>query len=117
MRGDVSLPEVGFLGGHAGHGLVVGVQVGVVVNLQAGGRESGGELWGFGVSGHLSLEKRMTTNAHLAADGILERGARGGRHCRERPGGVVETEGVSSQHWSGVLRGVKKKDGDGGRPE
>jgi hypothetical protein len=42
--GDVSLPKVGFLGGYADHGLVVRVQMGVVVNLQAVGCQGGGEL-------------------------------------------------------------------------
>lgn len=41
---EVNVPEVSLLGSAALHGLVVGVQVRVVVNLQSGRVESGGYL-------------------------------------------------------------------------
>ena len=90
-----SLPEVGLLGRAASHGLVVGVQVGVVVDLQRLRVEGGGDL----ETSALTLTARATMKAlqtHLGPDGILNR--RAGVHGGELSSHARKTERVSSKH-------------------
>lgn len=87
------------LGGDALHGLVVGVEVGVVVNLQGERVEGGGDLDRSATqftTGRVRVRVRRLTD--LCADGVLE-----GRHARGAHGGHLsshmrESQGVASQH-------------------
>lgn len=90
------VPEMSLLGGAALHGLVVGVKVRVIVNLQGQRVEGGGDLETL-VSNELSSKQgHRRTRAYLGADGVFH--GRRGSHCRELSADRGEAEGVSAKH-------------------
>lgn len=102
------VPEVGLLGRAAGHGLVMGVQVGIIVDFQRlrvkGGRDLCFSTSVF-VSGRLAAEGQrlkletrgdMGSETHLGPDKVLNGSA--GAHGGEPSSDAREAERVSSKH-------------------
>lgn len=86
---------MGLLGGAAGHGLVVRVQVGIIVDLKSLRVEGGGDL-----SGRVSISAShgggRGADTYLGPDGVLDWSV--GAHGGELSSDARKAERVSSKH-------------------
>jgi hypothetical protein len=89
-------------GGDTAHGRVVRVEVRVVVDLERGGLEGGGDLeeWRRSVGFRVNIEGSLVDGrqGYLLPDHIGKRSLR--RHGGIGPGSSCETERGSAQHWA-----------------